>query len=285
MTSSLGTPVPVNFTPPTASGGVPPLQVTCTRDPGSLFSVGTTTVQCTARDTAAQSTSCIFDVTVIAATPRLSRTKFLAFGDSLTAGEVAQPNFTPSTDGWPNFSLKVVPSAAYPAQLATLLKDRYRAQANAISVVNSGWPGELASEAFSRFEAVVGLLRPEVVMIMHGYNDIAVYGQQGITRGAQAIDTMAKEARFRNARVILMTLPPPRDGGKNSNDPVLVSGFNAWIRSIAAGEGALLVDIHAGLSTDIQRYIGVDGLHPTEEGYQKIADMLFDAIKVNLEVR
>ena len=36
---------------------------------------------------------------------------------------------------------------------------------------------------------------------------------------------------------------------------------------------------------DVQRYIGVDGLHPNEQGYARIADLFFQAIQGALEVR
>ena len=39
------------------------------------------------------------------------------------------------------------------------------------------------------------------------------------------------------------------------------------------------------LRTDVNRYIGVDGLHATEAGYTKIADTFFQAIQASLEVR
>ena len=36
---------------------------------------------------------------------------------------------------------------------------------------------------------------------------------------------------------------------------------------------------------DVQRYIGVDGLHPNELGYARLADLFFQAIQSALEVR
>ena len=57
------------------------------------------------------------------------------------------------------------------------------------------------------------------------------------------------------------------------------------MRDLAAREGAVLVDVYAGLLPDVTRYIGVDGLHPTEAGYAKIADIFFQAIQSNFEVR
>ncbi len=36
---------------------------------------------------------------------------------------------------------------------------------------------------------------------------------------------------------------------------------------------------------DVFRYIGVDGLHPNEAGYTRIAELFFQAIQADLEVR
>ena len=64
-----------------------------------------------------------------------------------------------------------------------------------------------------------------------------------------------------------------------------VTALNDRIRTTAAGEGAVLVDLHAALSADVTRYIGIDGLHPTEAGYLRMAEVFFDAIRATLEVR
>jgi lysophospholipase L1-like esterase len=40
---------------------------------------------------------------------------------------------------------------------------------------------------------------------------------------------------------------------------------------------------YAALATDLTRYIGVDGLHPTEAGYQRMADEFFVRIRATLE--
>jgi lysophospholipase L1-like esterase len=39
------------------------------------------------------------------------------------------------------------------------------------------------------------------------------------------------------------------------------------------------------MRNDVFRYIGVDGLHPNEAGYARIAELFFDAIQRELEVR
>ena len=45
-----------------------------------------------------------------------------------------------------------------------------------------------------------------------------------------------------------------------------------------------LVDLYQGLGGSPDPYIDVDGLHPTEAGHRKIAEIFFDAIKATLEL-
>ncbi|HXG87192.1 MAG TPA: GDSL-type esterase/lipase family protein [Vicinamibacterales bacterium] len=283
--TTTGAPVAATFTTPTATGGVAPASVTCSPASGTLFPVGTTTVTCRATDNAAQTASCTFPVTITAAIPQLSRTKFLAFGDSMTAGEVSIPTSGRLSDGSPVFRLVVIPSASYPTQLTSLLRARYTTQASSIQVTNAGVPGEWAEDGAKRFPALMVTLRPEAVFLLEGYNELGALGQLGVARATAGLDTMAKEARLRNARVFIATLPPPRTTGKNLIPAVLVSSLNDQIRRTAAGEGAVLVDLYAAMSADINRYISADGLHPTEEGYRKMAEIFANAVRANLEIR
>jgi lysophospholipase L1-like esterase len=127
--------------------------------------------------------------------------------------------------------------------------------------------------------------RPQAVLLMEGINELAALGTPGLTRAARAIDTMAREVRNRGARLFLATVPPTRTSGATTVPLALVQSLNSTIRTTARGENAVLVDVYGALSTDINRYIGVDGVHPTEAGYQRIAEVFFDAIRADLEVQ
>ena len=277
-------PATVTFAAPTTTGGVAPAQVTCTRQSGSPFTAGTSTVLCTALDAASTSVTCQFSVTVNVTVPRLSRTRFLAFGDSITAGEVTSPTSATAT-GAPNYKLIIVPAASYPSQLLGMLRARYTDQATALSMVNSGAPGEWAQDGARRLPGVLANQRPEAVLLLEGYNDLGASGTAGINAAATAIEQMAKESRNRGARVFLSTLPPPGPNGAKGIPLTQVLALNDRIRQIAAGEGAVLVDAYGGLAVDIARYVGADGLHLNEAGYQKLAELFFNAIRVDLEVR
>jgi lysophospholipase L1-like esterase len=272
----------VNYTAPVVTGGVWPQEVSCSPPSGSAFALGQTAVTCRATDAANQSASCGFNVTV-SLIPRLTRTRFLAFGDSFTAGEVATPTAGMTRQGFPNFSLSVVASLSYPTLLTGMLRTRYTEQAFAIDVINEGKPGEWAQDGAKRLPIAMRQHNPEVLLLFEGLNDLSALGQQGVNRALLAIDTMAKEGRYRNARVFLATLPPNKPGPSAVATPLLTA-LNSGIRSIARGEGAVLVDLDTALTSDVSRYIGVDGLHPTEAGYRRIAEMFADAIRATLEV-
>jgi lysophospholipase L1-like esterase len=61
-----------------------------------------------------------------------------------------------------------------------------------------------------------------------------------------------------------------------------VSGFNDNVRGLAAAENVPLVDVYQGFGGN-QALIGPDGLHPSADGYAKIADLFFSAIKQTIE--
>lgn len=273
----------VSFSTPAATGGVAPVTVSCAPAPGSTFPVGATTVRCTATAANGATASCSFAVNVTPPAPRLSRTRVLAFGDSLTAGEVSAPSM--SSSGYDSLwqTLVLVPQASYPTQLEMLLRARYTQQASATTVTNAGQSGESAVNGARRFPGVVANARPEVVLLLAGANDLSL-GQTAIQPTVQAVNAMATEARFRNARVFIATMTPPRPGSRGLSAS-LVQSYNSGLAQVARGEGAVLVDLHAALLSNVNTYIGADGLHPTEAGYRRMAEAFFDAIRQDLEVR
>ncbi len=93
-----------------------------------------------------------------AGTGRLSRTRFMAFGDSLTVGEIPDP------------------STPYPIILQTELRSRFLSQANDIVVINAGAGGERLLNGVLRFEDAFAAHRPEAVLLMEGVNDLLSLG-------------------------------------------------------------------------------------------------------------
>jgi lysophospholipase L1-like esterase len=79
---------------------------------------------------------------------------------------------------------------------------------------------------------------------------------------------------------MVATLPPQRLGGPKTAPPELLEKFNRDLRLMASKKGAQLIDVNALLPVSL---IGQDGLHPTEEGDQELAEIFFDAIKARYE--
>ncbi len=277
--------VAVNFDTPPVTGGQGAVSVTCSPQSGEMFPIGVTEVTCKATDAINQTGECKFNVTV-SKLAQLSKTKYLAFGDSITAGEVTFPISSSPFHGAGLISKQViVPSAAYPNALLRTLQGRYASQADQLAVTNHGSGGEKAINARTRFFSSLSTVRPEVVLLWHGHNDIPG-GLDGAASGAASeMRIMAAEARNRGMRVFIATLLPPRPNGNRTIDQIFIDDYNNRMRALAAGEGAVLVDIYAALLPEVNRWIGVDGLHPTEAGYTKIADVFFQAIQANFEVR
>jgi lysophospholipase L1-like esterase len=272
----------VRFNPPPTEKGKEPLSVACTPDSGTNFPIGDTSVECRVTDALNRSAACnlVVRVTKLAT---LSKTRFLAFGDSITAGEISFP-IGVSSLGVPSSKLVLVPSAAYPTILAKNLQATYKAQEDLITVANYGVGGEKAAIARERFITAIGIVRPDATLIMMGSNDIPLGEDGAASLAAREVQTMAAEARNRGIRVFIATLPPPRPGGNRAVRQILLDDYNNRMRDVARRENAVLVEIYQALLTNVNLYIGVDGLHPTEAGYAKIAETFFNSIRTNLEV-
>lgn len=220
--------------------------------------------------------------------PALARTRFLAFGDSMTAGEVTVPvGVRPDLPGAgilnpPSSAMLLVPSASYPAQLLSMLRARYAVQAAAVAVTNAGKPGEFSFDAKVRFAASIAADRPEVVLLLHGANDLPFLNSD---LPAGSLLDMTVQGKQAGAQVFLSTLMVFKPGGRNSPSAAIVEEVNTKIKAIAASEGVVLVNLYDTLRPEADTLIGVDGLHPTEAGYKRMADVFFASIQAHLEVK
>ena len=271
--SGPGENVVVDFALPAVAGGRAPVTVTCAPTSGSAFPVGTSTVGCTAADAASQSAACSFQVRVTR-TLALSVTRFLAFGDSITEGFLREP---PAYQPGAVFPMLVIPSETYPFKLEKLLESDYPSQQ--FTVVNGGVGGETTTEGRARFLDALSSARPEVVLLLEGYNELTEIST-GTAR--EDLRAMARSAQVRDVKVLLATLFHVTDFRERqrpgSNDAI--RALNREIREIAA-------ELTLGPVVDLDRafgdppdgsLFGSDGLHPNPAGYALIAETFFEAI-------
>lgn len=213
-------------------------------------------------------------------TPMLSRTRFLAFGDSITAGEVTAPLGRGGAS--PNVRLIVLPSASYPSQLLSQFHARYSSQAGSIAMTNSGRSGETVLEGRERFPGELAASQADVVLLMEGVSGLPIAGPDIST---EVMREMVRHATARTVRVFIGSMVPTIEGRSRSQRPAELVTYNMRLRQMAGEESAVFVDLYSALLAEANTVIGVDGLHPTEVGYKRIADIFFAAIQVNLEVK
>ena len=250
----------------TTIGGTAPIAVSCTPPSDSLFPGGTSTATCVATDARQQTASCTFTVTV-QVVPLLEKTRFLAFGDSITEGILPSGELTP------------VP---YPAGVKNRLTARYTMQE--FVVTNAGRGGEQTVDGVTRLPGVLSANNPEVVLLFEGVNDLAGGESSKISVVVNNLRTMIQTARGRGAQVFLATLLPELSGGRRAGAIALIVPANDQIRALAASQGVPLVDLYQAFNGMERDLIGDDGLHPNPAGYEKIADTFFDAVRGRLEL-
>lgn len=265
----------ITYRTPDSDKGQGSVSVNCAPASGSTFPIGASQVECVATDALNRTGSCKFSVTVVAP-PRLVRTRIMAFGDSITEGQVIVPN-TESAE------LIDTPNS-YPVVLAGLLGARYTDQR--IEVFNRGRATERSELALSRFIGSFGIDRPDVVVLLEGYNDIifATTPGLGVQAAEAGVSALAADARNRGARVFICTLTPGKIGRRQIPNSS-IQALNERLRVVARGEGAALIDLYTALVPDIEGNISSDGLHLTELGYKRVAEAVFAAIRADLEAK
>jgi lysophospholipase L1-like esterase len=191
----------------------------------------------------------------------------------MTAGTVS-PSLT-------LFALDAGRPESYPFKLQTLLTARYSTQT--VAVFNAGVAGSKASEDRSRLARSISEASPELVILMEGANDLnSIRGPStnaGFDETVGAMEDMVRDTTGRNIPVLLATLPTQRPPKGTAAD--LLPRYNDGLKTMAAKKGATIVDVNALLP---DAFIGQDGLHPSEPGYQRMAEIFLDAIKQQYEV-
>jgi lysophospholipase L1-like esterase len=274
--TSTAAPIAVTYTAPATSGGAPPTTVSCNVASGALLPSGTTAVSCTVTDGLNRTAACGFNITV-AVKLYVKYTKYLAFGDSLTAGTV-------STSSFGLRSLKNPDS--YPGVLGALLAARYTQQTP--TVVNEGLPGAPADDDTSRLrELLAAGPLPEVLLLLEGSNEMLTGRDDMVAKIGPALQEDIDAAWGANVKQILLaTFPPTRSGSRGNVAGKYIEPTNTLIRNLQttnASKGVILVDLHAAMVGQEQTLVGDDGLHLTIAGYRKMAETFLAVIKANFD--
>jgi lysophospholipase L1-like esterase len=165
--------------------------------------------------------------------------------------------------------------------------------------VNRGISGQTTSQMLVRFRPDVIALRPRVVVILAGTNDLS--GNTGFVPLATVegnLASMAELARVHDVRVVLASVLPVSDYDRDRDGNLLVRtrcrppdqivALNEWIRRYAGENGHTYLDYYAatvdakGLLKD---ELSEDGLHPNAKGYAVMAPLAEKAVAAALAAK
>jgi lysophospholipase L1-like esterase len=139
--------------------------------------------------------------------------------------------------------------------------------------INRGISGQTTPQMLVRFRQDVIALKPKVVVILAGTNDIA--GNTGPETLEQIEDNLASMADLATAnhiRVVLCSILPALDyrwrPGVTPAPKILA--INAWLKAYAAEKGYVYVDFHTAMKDEqdgLPATLSKDGVHPLPAGY------------------
>lgn len=173
------------------------------------------------------------------------------FGDSLTAG------------------YGVDPDEAYPA----LIGEKIRAAGLPWRVVNAGLSGETSSGGLRRLDWI--LRQPVNIFVIElGGNDGLRGIPPAVTRAnLEAIAKRVKE-RHPNAVIVVAGMQMPTNMG-----PEHTQEFAAVFPSVAKATGAVLIPFLLEGVGGIARLNLPDGIHPTPQGHQIVAETVWQVLQ------
>ena len=156
--------------------------------------------------------------------------------------------------------------------------------------INRGISGETTSQMLARFQSDVIKLRPKVVVILGGINDLAHNKGPKTLKAIEAnLASMVTLARDNGIYVVLASLLPVRDyDTANDSRPDQIRRINRWIEKYAIDHGVIYLDYYSAMADGkglLKDELSNDGLHPKSRGYQVMAPLAEKAITSALKKR
>jgi lysophospholipase L1-like esterase len=157
--------------------------------------------------------------------------------------------------------------------------------------VDRGISGQTTPQMLIRFRPDVIDLKPKVVVILAGTNDIA--GNTGPTANEEIqgnLASMSELAHANNIRVVLASVTPvsryhmasPSASPQTTLRPMArIQALNDWIKSYAASHNDIYLDYFSSMTDSsglLQTELSQDDLHPNMKGYAIMAPLADAAI-------
>jgi lysophospholipase L1-like esterase len=165
--------------------------------------------------------------------------------------------------------------------------------------VNRGISGQTTPQMLLRFRPDVIDLKPKVVVILAGTNDISGNtGPTTLTTIEENLTSMVELAHANGINVVLATVMPVSDYNKNAagvpivrtvqRPPAQIAELNEWIKNFCTTRGLVYLDYFTTMADDkglLKADIANDGLHPNAKGYALIKPLVDEAINKALKMK
>jgi acyl-CoA thioesterase-1 len=145
--------------------------------------------------------------------------------------------------------------------------------------VNRGISGQTTPQMLVRFRQDVVLLKPKVVVLLAGTNDIAENtGKETLEEIGNNIASMSELARANGIGVVLCSVLPASDfhWHRGLEPAPKIRELNAWIKEYAAKNGFIFVDYYSSMANNeggLKAELSPDGVHPNKAGYDLMAPL------------
>ena len=150
--------------------------------------------------------------------------------------------------------------------------------------LNRGIKGQTTPQMLVRFRQDVITLKPKVVVILAGINDIASINGP-ITQGmfAENIMSIVELAKTNNIRVVLASLTPVCDCFTKQTTlrpQGKIIGMNGWLKEYAAQSGSVYLNYYSAMAEgrNLKQELTSDGLLPNDAGYAVMSPLAETAI-------
>lgn len=150
--------------------------------------------------------------------------------------------------------------------------------------INRGISGQTTPQMLIRFRADVIALKPTVVLIMAGTNDIAGNtGPSTLEMIADNIFSMAELAKAHQIKVILCSVLPAYDFSwkKELYPAEKIATLNVMIKKYADDNKIMYLDYYSAMVNEqkgLKSTYSEDGVHPNKAGYEVMAPLVEKAI-------
>lgn len=163
--------------------------------------------------------------------------------------------------------------------------------------VNRGISGQTTPQMLVRFRPDVIALKPQVVVILAGTNDIAGNtGPMTVEAIEDNLASMFELARASGIRVVIASVLPVSDYAKNREgkpitqttrrSPEKIKTLNEWARKYATQNELTYLDYFSAMVDEkgfLKEELSNDGLHPNDKGYAVMQSLVEQAISAALK--